>query len=254
VACKSCIRGIEAGGKRIDKMAKKKEIIPPSPELPEIRVVNIEEVLTQRRNTNKGKPGGDEAIERSIRKFGAVRPGAASVNEDGNVEMFAGSHALKSAQAAGFSEVLLIPHDGTRYPILVRTDFDPVRDAAKIHEASLADNQSHELSYEIDFGLAEEIGAEFGFSIEDWGVVAPGDDVVDKVNNGNPDEWVGMPEFDPIENPFKLMIHFESEEDRRNFEVLFPQIRVDKKQGIAWSTWFPFKERDDLRNIKYELA
>jgi len=208
-------------------MAKTK-IIPPTPELPKIRVVNIEEVLTQRRNTNRAKPGGDEAIERSIRKFGAVRPGAASINENGDVEMFAGSHALKSAQAAGFSEVLLIPHDGTRYPVLVRTDLDPERDAGLIQEASLADNQTHELSYEIDFEVAEQLAEEFSFDLEDWGVVAPGEiGDLDGFFQSDPNG------HQPKEDGFSITLNYSEDEYRVVKDALS---KVAKTPGQAvWS-------------------
>lgn len=146
-------------------MKKEKKIA----EIPALRVVPISEVMKQRNNTNKGKEGGWDAIEKSFRKFKAMRSGVAS----NGLEMFAGSHSLQAAMDAGITEVLVVPHDGTRYVVLERTDLHPERDAALIAEASIADNATHETSFSWDYEMVAEQSAEFGFDVADWGVEIP---------------------------------------------------------------------------------
>lgn len=74
---------------------------------------------------------------------------------------------------------------------------------------------------------------------------------VNKVNDGSNNEWVGMPEFTPAENSLKIIIHFESESDREDFLKKYP-MEFLKKESKAWSTWYPFREREDLSSLKYE--
>lgn len=65
------------------------------------------------------------------------------------------------------------------------------------------------------------------------------------------DELEGMPEFEPVENPFKIIINFETEKDRDMFHKEF-QFKYTKRESRAWSLWWPFKDRDDLKSVKFE--
>jgi hypothetical protein len=67
------------------------------------------------------------------------------------------------------------------------------------------------------------------------------------------DEWVGMPEFTPGELPFKIIVNFETEKARAAFATKH-RLRFLKKEAKAWTTWEPFKEREDRRSLKYESA
>ena len=61
--------------------------------------------------------------------------------------------------------------------------------------------------------------------------------------------WVGMPEFDS-KKEFKMTIHFENEEDREEFNSKFDlKCRVREN---AWTTWWPYKDREDRQSLKYE--
>ncbi len=65
------------------------------------------------------------------------------------------------------------------------------------------------------------------------------------------DEWVGMPDFEPGDNPFKIIVNFETEEDRLAFVKKYP-IKFLKQEAKAWTTWFPFREQQDIKSVKYE--
>ena len=68
------------------------------------------------------------------------------------------------------------------------------------------------------------------------------------------EEWVGMPTFEPKDNPFKIIVNFEKIEDREQFEKEFGIIIQQKlsKESNTWTTWWPFKERQDLKSLKFE--
>jgi len=92
------------------------------------------------------------------------------------------------------------------------------------------------------------------YNLDDWGVEVwkNVDDSIKKINTM--EEWVGMPTFEPKENPFKIIVNFEKIEDREQFEKEFGIIIQQKlsKESNTWTTWWPFKERQDLKSIKFE--
>lgn len=86
--------------------------------------------------------------------------------------------------------------------------------------------------------------------LEEWGMKLPNLENINKVNGAN-EEWVGMPEFDAADNPFKIVINFDSEEDREEFQKKY-EFKFTKQEAKAWSTWYPWRGRDDLQSLKYE--
>jgi len=68
-------------------------------------------------------------------------------------------------------------------------------------------------------------------------------------------EWVGMPEYQAEDLPFRLMVLFGSNEDR---EAFLSHIGADDKTVVSrrasiWSVQWPLKDsRDDWRNVKFE--
>jgi hypothetical protein len=63
--------------------------------------------------------------------------------------------------------------------------------------------------------------------------------------------WAGMPDYDDGgEEPLKITVSFRTEEDRDDF-VIQSKLRIDKREARTWSTWWPFRERDDLVSLKF---
>jgi len=64
-------------------------------------------------------------------------------------------------------------------------------------------------------------------------------------------EWVGMPEYEAKEDNPKWIINFRTKEEREDFKKL---INCDggKTEGKTWSTWFPPRENEDLKSVKFE--
>lgn len=70
-------------------------------------------------------------------------------------------------------------------------------------------------------------------------------------------EWVGLPSYD-IEDETKkkelvLEISFDNEVDRDNF-IEEKQIKISKKMQRKWSTFWPFRERNDMKSVKFEKS
>ena len=63
-------------------------------------------------------------------------------------------------------------------------------------------------------------------------------------------EWVGMPEYErDTGEPKKLIVSFESYDDKKQFCELINLPFIEKEKE---STWFPFKERTDMQSIAFE--
>jgi len=60
--------------------------------------------------------------------------------------------------------------------------------------------------------------------------------------------WVGMPDFEPNLKPLQIIVSFENKEDRKNFGKLLNIKLTEKTKSI----WFPFKEKDDVKSIKFD--
>lgn len=60
-------------------------------------------------------------------------------------------------------------------------------------------------------------------------------------------EWVGLPEYEKSSIPLKITVSFENEEDRREFARTLSIPITDKTK----STWFPYKENDDVKSVEF---
>jgi hypothetical protein len=62
-------------------------------------------------------------------------------------------------------------------------------------------------------------------------------------------EWVGMPDYEPKDDGIRLSVNFMTEDDRELFFKVIGQKFTEKTKAI----WFPYKERNDMASIKYEV-
>ena len=123
----------------------------------------------------------------------------------------------------------------------------------------LTEEQKKEFIVKDNVGYGEwewdSLGNEWDSTIlEEWGldVWQNIDDTVNKINSM--EEWVGMPDFEAKDNPYKIIINFETQEDRDEFHKLHPidiQTKMTKESN-TWTTWHPYKEKQDLKNLKFD--
>jgi ParB family chromosome partitioning protein len=64
-------------------------------------------------------------------------------------------------------------------------------------------------------------------------------------------EWIGMPDYEPKENSIKINIQFRNHEDRNTF-ITLSKMKAGKENGYTWSYWWPHKEKDDMKSIKFD--
>ena len=90
--------------------------------------------------------------------------------------------------------------------------------------------------------------------LDDWGldVWQNYDDNVNKVNSGDENsEWVGMPEFEPKEDVVKIIISFDKEQDREDFNNKY-KLKYSSQKGQTWTAKYPYKKNKDLTSLRYE--
>jgi hypothetical protein len=64
-------------------------------------------------------------------------------------------------------------------------------------------------------------------------------------------EWVGMPEYEEGEDIPKIIISFRTDQDREKILEIIGVETIQKKQGLAWSIWWPEKEMEDRGSLKF---
>jgi len=196
--------------------------------------LKINELVLNKSNPRVIKDNKFKKLVKSIKEFPEMLELRPIVVDENNV-ILGGNMRTRACKEAGLKEV----------PVKIAKGLTPEQK----NEFIIKDNAS--------FGIWEWdiLGNEWNTKeLDDWGVDVWQniDDKISKINSM--EEWVGMPEFEAKENPYKIIIHFESSEDREEFQKEH-NIKIQTKltkESNAWSTWWPFKEKQDLKNIKYE--
>ena len=125
---------------------------------------NIESLVPDNKNFNKGTEYGDRLMDESLRKFGLAR----SIVIDKNNRIISGNKTAEKAADIGFTDVLVVEVDGNQLVAVKRKDID--LDSAKGRELALADNATGKANLAWDESLIEEVSQEWNFEPQDWGV------------------------------------------------------------------------------------
>ena len=125
---------------------------------------NIESLVPDDKNFNKGTQYGDHLMDESLRKFGLGR----SILIDKNNRIIAGNKTAEKAADIGFTDVVVVEVDGNQLVAVKRKDID--LDSAKGRELALADNATGKANLCFDTDLIMQEAEKFDFDPEDWGV------------------------------------------------------------------------------------
>ena len=127
-------------------------------------VVDIDDLIQDDHNFNKGTEEGARLIERSFKDYGAGR----SVLIDKNNRIIAGNKSQKGAKGAGIKKVRVIETDGTELIAVKRTDIDI--DSAEGRRLALADNATTQANLVFDHQELEACMLECDLDPNEWGV------------------------------------------------------------------------------------
>ena len=125
---------------------------------------NIESLVPDNKNFNKGTEYGDRLMDESLRRFGLAR----SIVIDKNNRIIAGNKTAEKAADIGFTDVVVVEVDGNQLVAVKRKDID--LDSAKGRELALADNATSKANLAWDESLIEEVSQQWGFEPQEWGV------------------------------------------------------------------------------------
>jgi len=75
-------------------------------------------------------------------------------------------------------------------------------------------------------------------------------DEIQTIDEAN--EWVGIADYENKPNSIKVMVHFDTEEDRDNFMQLLDNPHVNYKMGQTWKIWYPERGNEDPSSIRFE--
>lgn len=126
--------------------------------------IDIDQLIPDDKNANKGTKKGSELIEKSFKELGAGR----FVLLDKNNRLIAGNKSTDAARKAGIKKVRIIETDGTELIAVKRTDVD--LDSKQGRELAIADNSSALASIEFDYQVLEEIAELEGVELQEWGI------------------------------------------------------------------------------------
>jgi len=198
--------------------------------------VSIKEVRPNKANPRIIKDNKFRKLVKSIKEFPEMLEKRPIVVDDNNI-VLGGNMRLKASLDAGLKEVWIDTAEGWT--------------EEQKNEFIIKDNVNFG-EWEWDMLSNEWNSAE----LEDWGldVWQNADDVIAMVNKGDEySEWVGMPEFESKEEPYKVIINFLNEKDRDKYvEEHKLKFLAQKEGGRTWSANYPFKERQDLNALSYE--
>ena len=125
---------------------------------------NIESLVPDNKNFNKGTEYGDRLMDESLRRFGLGR----SILIDKNNRIISGNKTAEKAADIGFTDVVVVEVDGNQLVAVKRKDID--LDSAKGRELALADNATGKANLCFDTDLIMQEAEKFDFDPEDWGV------------------------------------------------------------------------------------
>ena len=129
------------------------------------KIINIEELVQDEHNFNKGTDEGGKLMERSFKEMGAGR----SVLIDKHGKIIAGNKSQKAAIAAGIKRVRVIETTGDELIAVKRTDVELESEQGR--KMALLDNLTTQVNLAWDEAELQTITGEIeGFDPDDFGL------------------------------------------------------------------------------------
>ena len=196
------------------------------------KLVKIEDLKENPENPRVIKDEKFRKLVKSIKEFPKmleIRP--IVVNDD--MIVLGGNQRLKACREAGLKEV----------PVISISNLNDQEQK----EFIIKDNLSYgEWDWNVLMeGWNNEALQDWGMDTLDFGNIG----MIEDVNYET--EWVGMPEFQPRDETYKLIIHFQNNNDRETF-ANEKQIEIQRKTEMTWITNVPYKTKMDLTSLRYD--
>ena len=128
------------------------------------KTINIEELIQDEHNFNRGTEEGQALIEKSFSELGAGR--SILIDKDGQI--IAGNKSQKAAIKAGIKKVRVIETDGTELIAVKRTDVSI--DSEHGRKLAIADNATSQVNLAWDEAEIRSVTDGLDIDISEWGV------------------------------------------------------------------------------------
>lgn len=187
-----------------------------------------------------------EQIQASIRQHGFYR----NVVVASDNTILAGHGVVEAARRMGKKRVPVIKLDispDDPKALKVMTSDNEINNLAKVNDRALTELLKGLLEIEgngalMGTGFDENQLAALAFTTRPASEMQTQDTAA---------EWVGMADWQPRPNYPTVMVRFENEDDRQEFMNLIGATVINAKSGDVWSIWYPEREREDIRNIRF---
>jgi ParB-like chromosome segregation protein Spo0J len=209
-----------------------------------VETVRVDTLRPHPRNYRSHPDDQRAHLVESLKTYGFYR--SIVVANDGTV--LAGHGILEAAQSIGLDEVPIVRYDfGPDDPLALRII---VADNEIGRLAEIDDRAMTEMLRDLVAAEQELLGT--GFSHEQLALLVMTTRSQGEVRDKNAAaEWIGLPSYENVDEPVKLVVSFRSEEDRQAF-VEQNQLTIMKTLSRSWSTWWPTKEEDEYTAVKVE--
>jgi hypothetical protein len=221
---------------------------PTTIELHEPEVVALDELKAHARNYRAHPDEQVQHLKQSIAEHGFYRN--VVVARDGTI--LAGHGVVDAARSLGLVELPIVrldlaPDDPKALKVLVA-------DNELARFAGVDDRQLSELLREVnEFDVAGLLGT--GYDDQQLAnliyVTRPRAEIGDYADA---EQWVGLPEFESTSQPFRLVVSFESEDERDEFMKTIGATVTQQRNGRVWSIWWPEREREDPGSLRFDDA
>lgn len=207
-----------------------------------IENVQIELLKPHPRNYRSHPEDQLEHLKRSIQEHGFYK----NIVVASDFTILAGHGAVKAARELGYA---IIP--------VVRLQIGPSDPRAL--KVLAGDNEIEHLAEQDDRLLSEllkivkEDGGLVGTGFDEQMlanlvyVTRPASEIAD---HNEAAHWVGMPDYELPLAPHNVIVSFRTLEDKMKFAALIGQKFTDK----TISTWWPYKEKNDVASVRFEPA
>lgn len=163
------------------------------------QVIDINALVQDDHNFNKGTEAGRELMEKSFKQLGAGR--SVLIDKDGRI--IAGNKSQKAAIAAGIKKVRIIETTGDELVAVKRTDIS--LDSKEGRELALADNLTTQVNLAWDEVELDKVAAQEGIDLDLWGWEQ------EEVDPGKVDH-VGEIDVDDFDEEQTLKLKFQPEQ------------------------------------------
>jgi hypothetical protein len=209
----------------------------------ETTIVPISDLKPHPRNYRAHPQDQIDHLAKSIKEHGFYRPVVCT--ED--MTIIAGHGIVSAAKSLGLAEIpaviLPIGSDDAKALKILTGDNELMR-LAEVDDRALS-----EILREIK-DVDELLGTGFDASmLANLVMVTRPQSEIRDINEAA--EWVGLPSYEPKEQPCQVRISFMDSAVRRQFMVALGYPSDMKDESQCWSVWYPRKEREDPSSLRF---